>query len=197
MPDLKSKPLLTRADLPLHDVAKICARWGVREMAIDPGRQRPASWADNLVGGDNPFVDVDLYLIADFGPGDYSWHFKKHHFDVVAELNNLLGCRVWIEDKELLERHIDDGREWARREMERRDVIYCAPEETDMLRKSEPGNRPSPPEMAGQVDDAALEREWQAVYRYGEQMARAQGLKPEDVSRLVREYRDELSGGTV
>lgn len=29
MPDLKSKPLLTRADLPLHDIAKICARWGL------------------------------------------------------------------------------------------------------------------------------------------------------------------------
>lgn len=167
MPDLKSKPLLTRADLPLHDIAEICARWGGREMAIDPGRTRPASWADNLIGGDNPFVDVDLYLIADFGSGEYSWHFKKHHFDVVAELNNLLGCRVWIEDKELLEMHIDDGREWAQREMERRDVIYSV----------------------------QAEQEWQAVYRYGERMARAQGLRPQDVSRLVREYRDERAGG--
>lgn len=125
MPDLKSKPLLTRADLPLHSIVEICERWGVREMAIDPGRKRPPSGGDYLLG-DDPFADVDLYLIADFGPGDYSWHFKKHHFDVVSDLNSLLGCRVWIEDKELLTMHIDDGKEWARREMERRDVIYRA-----------------------------------------------------------------------
>ena len=65
-----------------------------------------------------------------------------------------------------------------------------------MLRNSEPLTRPRSSAMAGQVDDAALEREWQAVYRYGEQMARAQGLKPEDVPRLVREYRDERAGGS-
>lgn len=59
-----------------------------------------------------------------------------------------------------------------------------------MLRTPKPITRPRPSEMAGQVDDAALEREWQAVYRYGEQTAQAQ-----DVSSLVREYRDERASG--
>ena len=59
-----------------------------------------------------------------------------------------------------------------------------------MLRNSQPLTRPRSSAIAGQVDDAALEREWQALYRYGEQMARAQGLRPQDVARLVREYRD-------
>ena len=122
---LKSEPLLAGNDLPLHDIAKICKRWGVQEMAIDPGWKRPEPKANNLMG-DNPFAEVDLYLIADFGPGDYSWHFKKHHFDVVADLNDRLGCRVWIEDKDILAMHIEDGKEWAQREMERRDVIYRA-----------------------------------------------------------------------
>ena len=64
-----------------------------------------------------------------------------------------------------------------------------------MLRNSQPLTRPRLSEMAGQVDDAALELEWQAVYRYGEQMARAHGLRPQDVARLVREYRGERAGG--
>ena len=37
------------------------------------------------------------------------------------------------------------------------------------------------------------EAEWRSIYRYGEQRAREQGLKPEDVERLVNEYRAEAS----
>jgi len=35
------------------------------------------------------------------------------------------------------------------------------------------------------------EREWRALFRYGEQQAREQGLGPQDVARLVEEYRVE------
>ncbi|MDE2786438.1 MAG: hypothetical protein OXL37_07215 [Chloroflexota bacterium] len=119
------KPLLTREDLPLDAIAEICQRWGVREMAVDPSQVRPPPDPDYALEK-NPFVEVDLYLIADFGPGKRSWGFKKHHFDVVEDLYNLLGCHVWIMDKEILEMHITDGVEWAWREMEGRDVIYTA-----------------------------------------------------------------------
>jgi len=119
------KPLLTREDLPLDAIAEICRRWGVREMAVDPSETRPPPDPDYALEK-NPFVKVDLYLIADFGPGKRSWGFKKHHFDVVEDLHNLLGCHVWIMDKEILEMHITDGVEWAWREMEGRDVIYTA-----------------------------------------------------------------------
>ena len=66
------------------------------------------------------------------------------------------------------------------------------------------------PEMSDRVDDArrrqgrsrsefvreALDRylvecEWAELVRYGEQQAREQGIDPEDVARLVEEYRVE------
>ena len=37
------------------------------------------------------------------------------------------------------------------------------------------------------------EREWRELFRYGEQRAREQGLTPQDVERLVEEYRVEAS----
>lgn len=120
------RPLLTRDDLPLDAIAEICRRWGVLEMAVDPSQVRPPPNPFPFIPDDNPFRSVDLYLIADFGPGKRSWGFKKHHMDVVEDLYNLLGCHVWIMDKEILEMHIIDGVEWAWREMERRDVIYTA-----------------------------------------------------------------------
>ncbi len=120
-----AKPLLTRDDLPLEAIAEICRRWGVVEMAVDPSQTRPLP-GPAFMPQDNPFLEIDLYLIADFGPGGYSWYFKKHHMDVVEDLYNLLGCHVWIEDKEILEKHIEDGVEWAKRELKGRDVIYVA-----------------------------------------------------------------------
>ena len=119
----EGKPLLTRADLPLEEVALICQRWDVRELAIDTTQKRPPpprSWVE-----DDPFSAVDLYLIADFGPGKYEWGFKKNHSVVVKELQELLDSNVWIEDKGILERHIANGAEWAKREKESRDVIYA------------------------------------------------------------------------
>ena len=66
------------------------------------------------------------------------------------------------------------------------------------------------PEMSDRVDDArrrqgrsrsefvreALDRylvecEWAELVQYGEQQAREQEIGPEDVTRLVEEYRDE------
>ncbi len=120
----EDKPLLTRADLPLERIALICRRWNVRELAIDTTQKRPArprSWLE-----DDPFAAVDLYLIADFGPGEYDWGFKKHHSDVVEELQELLGGNVWIEDKDILDKHVVGGAEWAKREKESRDIIYTA-----------------------------------------------------------------------
>ena len=122
---LKHKPLLTRDDLPLDQIARICQRWNVRELAIDTTQERPLELPKGSLDSD-PFVAVDLYLIADFGPGEYDWGFKEHHFDVVDELQELLESRVWIEDKGILERHIARGAKWARREKESRDVIYLA-----------------------------------------------------------------------
>ena len=67
-----------------------------------------------------------------------------------------------------------------------------------------------PPELAEQVETARREegrtmselvrealrryledREWRAITRYGQRRARALGLTPDDVERLVEEYRDE------
>ncbi len=120
-----AKPLLTRDDLPLDAIAEICRRWGVLEMAIDPSQTRPPP-GPAFMPQDNPFLEIDLYLIADFGPGKRSWYFKKHHMDVVKDLYNLLDCHVWIEEKDLLEKHIASGAEWAQRQLESRDVIYTA-----------------------------------------------------------------------
>ena len=120
----EDKPLLARADLPLDEIALICRRWNVRELAIDTTQKRPPpprSWVE-----EDPFFAVDLYLIADFGPGKYNWGFKKHHSVVVEEIQELIGANVWIDDKGILERHIADGAEWAKREKESRDVIYTA-----------------------------------------------------------------------
>ena len=36
------------------------------------------------------------------------------------------------------------------------------------------------------------ENEWQQLLRYGEQRTREQQINPEDVSRLVEEYRAEI-----
>ena len=119
------KPLLTRDDLPLDAVAEICRRWGVREMAIDPSESRPLESPDYVLE-DNPFSKIDLYLIADFGPGKRSWGFKKHHFDVVDDLQELLRCEVWIMDKGVLEMNVEDGSEGARQQLDGRDVVYTA-----------------------------------------------------------------------
>lgn len=120
------KPLLTRDDLPLDAIAEICRRYGVREMAVDPGRVRPGPNPFPWLPDDDPFESIDLYLIVDFGPGERSWGFSKNRTPVKKDLYYLLGSRVWIEEKASLERHIADGAGWAKREMERRDVIYTA-----------------------------------------------------------------------
>lgn len=36
------------------------------------------------------------------------------------------------------------------------------------------------------------DREWEGLLRYGERRARELGIRPEDVSRLVAEYRAEV-----
>ena len=119
------KPLLTRKDLPIEQIIEICRRWNVVELSVDTSQRRPMVDAAHMSDGD-PFAAVDLYLIADFGPGEYEWGFKKHHFDVVEDLQRLLGGRVWIMDKGILERHVADGVEWARRGKDSRDVLYAA-----------------------------------------------------------------------
>ena len=119
------KLLLTREDLPIDQVIEICRRWNLVELAVDTSQHRPPADAARTDDGD-PFAAVDLYLIADFGPGDYEWGFKKRHFDVVNDLEKLVGGRVWIMDKGILERHVADGSEWARHEKDSRDVIYTA-----------------------------------------------------------------------
>ena len=78
------RPLLTRDDLPLDAIAEICRRWDVRKMAINPSELRPPAFPDYVLEK-NPFAEVDLHLIADFGPGKRSWGFKKHHFNVAEE----------------------------------------------------------------------------------------------------------------
>lgn len=125
-PETETKPLLTRDDLPLDAIAQICRRYGVLEMAVDPGQTRPPPNPFPFLPDDNPFQSVDLYLIADFGPGKRSWGFKKNHMAVVEELYNVLGSHVWIQDKEILEMNIADGSKKAKQELEERDVIYTA-----------------------------------------------------------------------
>ena len=119
------KPLLTKEDLPIDQIVEICRRWNLVELSVDTSQHRPLSNAAHTSDND-PFAGVDLYLIADFGPGDYEWGFKKHHFDVVEDIESLLGSRVWIMDKGILEKHVADGAEWARHEKDSRDVIYTA-----------------------------------------------------------------------
>ena len=121
----QSRPLLTRNDLPVDAIADICRRWGVRDMAVDLNESRPPPSPDYALEN-NPFEEVDLYLIADFGSGKPSWGFKKHHFDVVDDLYSLLGCRVWIMDKGVLEMNVNDGADGAQQRLDRRDVIYAA-----------------------------------------------------------------------
>ena len=69
-----------------------------------------------------------------------------------------------------------------------------------------------PPEMANRVDEVMKQQgrsrseflreallryieecEWRQLLQYGEQRAREKGIGPEDVARLVEEYRDELT----
>ena len=95
------------------------------ELSVDTSQRRPRVDATRMNDGD-PFAAVDLYLIVDFGPGEYEWGFKKHNFDVVEDLEKLLGSRVWIMDKGILERHVEDGVEWARHGKDSRDVLYAA-----------------------------------------------------------------------
>ena len=120
---LKSKPLLTKSDLPLDEIADICRRWNVHEMAVDTVQTRPiarqALWLEP-----DPFAEVDLYLIVKFDSDKYEWHFNEHHFDVVSELEKLLGSKVWITDSSILEKRIAEGAQWAIRDEEKRDVIY-------------------------------------------------------------------------
>ena len=125
MTTVVSKPLLTRADLPLDAIAEICRRWGVVELAIDTTQCRPPPTPSYYLEND-PFELIDLYLIADFGPGKRRFGAKKHHYRVVDDLYELLGSHVWIYDKESLENHVADGREWAQQELDARDVIYAA-----------------------------------------------------------------------
>ena len=42
--------------------------------------------------------------------------------------------------------------------------------------------------LRGYIED----RKWWQVLRYGEQRSREQGIAPDDVESLVREYRDEV-----
>ena len=120
---LESKPLLVKSDLPLDEIAEICRKWKIREMAVDTCQTRPPTrkgpWAEP-----DPFADVDLYLIAKFDSDKYEWHFNEHHFDVVADLEQLVGTKVWITDDSILEKRIAEGARWAMRDKENRDVFY-------------------------------------------------------------------------
>ena len=123
MTSLESKPLLTKSDLPLDEITDLCRRWNIHEMAVDTGQTRPASHKGAWVEPD-PFADVDLYLIVKFDSDKYEWHFNEHHFNVVSELENLIGSKVWITDSSILEKRIAEGAQWAIRDKENRDVIY-------------------------------------------------------------------------
>lgn len=120
---LKSKPLLAKSDLPLDEIAEISRRWKIHEMAVDTCQTRPPSHKGARVEPD-PFDDVDLYLIVKFDSDKYEWHFNEHHFDVVSELENLVGSKVWITDSSILEKRIAEGAQWAIRDKGKRDVIY-------------------------------------------------------------------------
>jgi hypothetical protein len=119
----KNKPLLTKADLPLDKIAEICRRWNIHEMAVDTGRTRPPARQVPWLEPD-PFDEVDLHLIVKFDSDKYEWHFNEHHFNVVAELQELMGVKVWITDNSILEKRIAEGAQWAIRDKENRDVIY-------------------------------------------------------------------------
>ena len=123
MTTLKNKPLLAKSDLPLDKIAEICQRWKIHEMAVDTVQTRPvshkAAWSEP-----DPFADVDLYLIVKFDSDKYEWHFNEHHFNVVEELENLVGSKVWITDSCILEKRIAEGAQLAIRDKENRDVIY-------------------------------------------------------------------------
>ena len=123
MSALESKPLLTKADLPLNKIAEICRRWNIHEVAVDTGQTRPVVRQVPWVEPD-PLADVDLYLIVKFDSDKYEWHFNEHHFNVIAELQELLGAKVWITDNSILEKRIAEGAQWAIRDKENRDVIY-------------------------------------------------------------------------
>ena len=123
MTTLESKPLLTRADLPLNKIAEICRRWNIHEMAVDTGQTRPPTHQGLWLEPD-PFAEVDLYLIAEFDSDKYEWCFNEHHFNVVEELQELVGAKVWITDSSILEKRIAEGAQWAIRDRENRDVIY-------------------------------------------------------------------------
>ena len=43
------------------------------------------------------------------------------------------------------------------------------------------------------IDRYIQEVEWRGLLHYGEERARAEGIGPEDVPRLVEEYRNEVS----
>ena len=119
----KRKPLLTKADLSLDEIAEICRRWNIHEMAVDTGQNRPPVQQGPRPEPD-PFTEVDLYLIVQFDSDKYEWHFNEHHFDVVAALEGLTGAKVWITDNSILEKRIAEGFQWAIRDRQNRDVIY-------------------------------------------------------------------------
>ena len=73
-----------------------------------------------------------------------------------------------------------------------------------------------PPEMADRVDEVMKQQgrsrseflreavlryieecEWRQLLQYGEEMAREKGLGPEDVARLVEEYRAEVGSSRI
>ncbi len=123
MTTLKNKPLLTKADLPLDEIAAICRRWNVHEMAVDTVQTRPPARQGPWLEPD-PFTDVDLYLIVKFDSDKYEWHFNERHFNVVSDLEQLIDSKVWITDSKILEKRIAEGAQWAIRDKEKRDVIY-------------------------------------------------------------------------
>ncbi len=124
MTSLESKPLLTKADLPLDAIAEICRRWNIHEMAVDTCQTRPPARQSTWLEPD-PFAEVDLYLIVKFDSDKYEWHFNEHHFNVVAELEELTGAKVWITDSSILEKRIAEGAEWATQDRKNRDVVYA------------------------------------------------------------------------
>ena len=73
-----------------------------------------------------------------------------------------------------------------------------------------------PPEMADRVDEVMKQQgrsrseflreavlryieecEWRQLLQYGEEMAREKGIGPEDVARLVEEYRAEVGSSRI
>ena len=93
-------------------------------MAVDTGQTRPPVRHSPGVEPD-PFAEVDLYLIVKFDSDKYEWHFNEHHFNVVEELQEATGAKIWITDNSILEKRIAEGAEWAIKDRENRDVIYA------------------------------------------------------------------------